>query len=276
MKRPVVSVILPTYNRVDRLAVAMASVKRQTFEDWELIIVDDCSTDNTKQVISSWKYTDDRIRHLETRKNSGSPVIPRNLGCGHAFGKYLAFLDSDDSWRKEKLETQVGYLEATGEAFSYHDLLVRYEDRRSSVFWSKMSTCHSGEVFPFLLKKNFVPTSSVVIRKDVYDKYGPMDMSLDISHDWDLWLKVAFEYQLHFIPDILVGTLDIHSGTVISEAHKRRKESRRVVKRWTPYVDGMWYRKIMLYYYVMEIFDILPYSWQQRIRARWYKQERYK
>lgn len=275
--KPLVSIITPTFNRVDMLGAAINSVKNQTFQDWELVVVDDCSTDNTIQVATSHQATDPRIRYLRTRKNSGSPVIPRNWGVREAKGKYVAFLDSDDLWHHEKLATQVGYLEVIGEVFSYHDIVVKYVDRGGeSEVWSKMSTCHSGSVFPHLLRKNFIPTSSVLIRKYAYLHHGGMDMSFDISHDWDLWLRVAFENDLHFIPDILAGTLVIHHGSVISEVHKRRRESRRVIRKWLPYVDGLYYRKVMLYYYLMEVIDLFPTFIQERLRGWWYEQERYK
>ena len=278
MTTPLVSIITPTFNRVDMLGAAINTVKNQTLKDWEMVVIDDCSTDNTAQVVGSHQVTDNRITYYGFSKNSGSPVVPRNKGVALAKGKYVAFLDSDDLWHPEKLATQVGYLETIGECFSYHDILVKYVDRegRDSGVWSKMSTCHSGPVFTHLLRKNFVPTSSVLITKEAYLRYGGMDMSLDISHDWDLWLRVAFENDIHFIPDILAGTLLIHWSSVISEVHKRRRESRRVIRKWLPYVDGMYYRKVMLYYYLMEVVDILPTFVQERLRAWWYEQSHYK
>jgi len=258
------------------LGAAINSVKNQTFQDWEHIIVDDHSTDNTNQVIASHQVTDPRIIHLRKIKNSGTPVIPRNWGVRKAKGKYVAFLDSDDLWHPEKLEVQVGYLETIGACFSYHDILVKYVDRGTSEIWSRMSTCQSGPVFIHLLRKNFIPTSSVLITRDAYLHYGSMDMSLEVSHDWDLWLRVAFENDLHFIPDILGGTLSIHWDSVISEVHKRRRESRQVIRKWLPYVDGMYYRKVMFYYYLMEVVDLLPALMRNKLRAWWYEQERYK
>ena len=104
-----ISIIIPTYNRVDLLPYAINSVKNQSFLDWELIVVDDCSTDNTKQVVSSYMYNDSRIRYAQTDKNSGNPVKPRNLGVQKAKGKYIAFLDSDDSWNWEKNKLEFQY-----------------------------------------------------------------------------------------------------------------------------------------------------------------------
>lgn len=273
---PKVSIITPTYNRADYIAYAIRSAQEQTFQDWEMVIVDDGSTDNTIQIVSSRMLNDDRIVLHTLTHNSGSPVVPRNYGVRVARGKYVAFLDSDDLWHPEKLEVQVGYLETIGEPFAYHNLLVKYVDVGKQELWAKMSTCHSGEVFPFLLRKNFIPTSSVLVTRELYRKHGSMDISLEVSHDWDLWLKIAFENNVHYIPDVLGGTLSIHYGSVISEVHKRRRESRKVIQKWVSYVDGMWYRRLLCYYYLMEIIDILPEFMKKRLRKWWYEQSRFK
>ncbi len=276
MESPLVSVIIPTYNRVFDLVTAIRSVLNQTFRDFEILIVDDNSTDNTREVVASLRRVDRRIMYGGMARNSGSPVNPRNTGCANSRGKYLAFLDSDDAWEPDKLEIQVGYLEVTGEVFSYHNVLVKYSDLGEDELWSRMSTCFSGEVFEVLLRKNFVSTSSVLMRKSVYNEFGPMDWRFTVSHDWDLWLKIASKYQFHYIPDILGGTLSVHRGSVISEAHKRRVESRTIVRKWKDSVNKRWYYKIMLYYYLMEVFDVLPGFAKKGLRAWWYEQERYK
>jgi len=284
LKTPLVSVVLPTYNRANSLFGAVQSVLSQTLNDFELIIVDDNSTDNTHEIVQffikqigiiSRFRKSETIGYHKLSENSGSPVIPRNYGCSKARGKYIAFIDSDDVWSSEKLETQVGYLETIGGNFSYHNLLVKYSSGKREL-WNRMSTCYSGEVFEVLLKKNFIPTSSVVLTREIYNKYGPMDMRYKVSHDWDLWLKIAFENQLHYIPDILGGVLNIHENSVISDSYRRRKESIRVIKSWMQYVDGMWYRKIMLYYCLMIVFDCMPGFIKNKIRGVWYGQEKYK
>ncbi len=100
-------------------------------------------------------------------------------------------------------------------------------------------------------------------------------MSLEISHDWDLWLRIAHENNIHYINSVL-GTLNLHEGSVITEIHKRRKECRKIIKKWVQYVDGIYYRKVMLYYYLMEIFDILPKKIRKSIRSAWYRRDKYK
>jgi len=274
-----VSIIIPTYNRAPQLRRALESITRQQEfppEEVEVIVVDDCSTDGTwDSLISGWVIPQrlPGLRITHTHRQSGSPVIPRNIGCRMARGEYLATLDSDDTWDSRKLTIQLQWMDITGAAISYTDAHIHYPDGRREL-WSKTSTCHSGRVFPYLIRKNFMPTSTVVIRRDIWEQYGPMDISLDVSHDWDLWLKVAHEYEVHFI-DAPLCTLYLLEGSVISQIHRRRVESRQVVQKWMPHVDGMWYRKVLLYYYLMEVFDILPRSWQQWLRDRWYNQARF-
>ena len=273
-----ISIVVPTYNRVGQLAEAIRSVRNQTMDDWQLIIVDDCSTDKTDKMVYGWN--DPRINYYRLAENSGSPVLPRNFGVRRAKTRYVAFLDSDDIWLPNKLETQLWYMEYHQSLFTYHDMRVNHKDKDGHIKrverWSKISTCQSDMVFPFLLRKNFIPTSSVMLQRELYFKYGGMNAYYTISHDWDLWLRIAFDHQIHFVNEKL-GELTIHhGGSVISEAHRRRRESREIIRTWMDYVDGMWYRKIMLYYYLMEVFDILPRPLQQGIRKLWYSQRKYK
>jgi len=96
-----ISVIMPTYNRARTLKRAIDSVLAQTYSDIELIVVDDCSTDNTKDIVD--KYSDERLRYVRLKKNSGA-CVARNVGIEKAKGEYIAFQDSDDYWEKEKIE----------------------------------------------------------------------------------------------------------------------------------------------------------------------------
>lgn len=111
-----VSIIMPSYNTADYIAQAVQSVLEQTYTKWELIIVDDCSTDNTDQILSRFK--DKRIRVIKNTKNVGA-AISRNKAIRAARGQWIAFLDSDDLWKKEKLEKQIAFMEQNGYHFSY-------------------------------------------------------------------------------------------------------------------------------------------------------------
>ncbi len=113
-----VSVIMPSWNTGRFIAESIQSVINQTYTNWELIIVDDSSTDNTDEIIAGFK--DKRIKYLKNKKNSGA-AITRNRAIREAKGEWIAFLDSDDLWTPEKLEKQLDFMNSNGYAFSYHD-----------------------------------------------------------------------------------------------------------------------------------------------------------
>lgn len=112
-----VSIIMPSYNTAPYIAKSIQSVIDQTYKDWELIIVDDCSKDNTDEVIKPY-LNDARIKYLENDRNSGA-AVSRNYALREAKGKWIAFLDSDDLWMPEKLEKQIAFMEKNGYHFSY-------------------------------------------------------------------------------------------------------------------------------------------------------------
>ena len=120
-----VSIIMPTYNCGRFIAESINSVLAQTYTNWELLIVDDCSTDNTAEVVASFK--DPRILYQRNEHNSGAAVT-RNTALRLAKGKYIAFLDSDDLWMPEKLERQIAFMEKMGYAFTYHEYTEIDED----------------------------------------------------------------------------------------------------------------------------------------------------
>lgn len=111
-----VSIIMPSYNTAKYIEESIRSVLAQTYTNWELIIVDDCSTDNTDEIVASFR--DDRIRYLKNVVNSGA-AVSRNYALREAKGKWIAFLDSDDLWKPEKLERQIRFMEDNGYFFSY-------------------------------------------------------------------------------------------------------------------------------------------------------------
>lgn len=113
-----VSIIMPTYNCGRFIRESIDSVLAQTYKGWELIIVDDCSTDNTSEVVG--RYIDPRIHYMRNKQNMGA-ALTRNRALREAKGRYIAFLDSDDLWKLEKLEKQIAFMEQNGYAFTYHE-----------------------------------------------------------------------------------------------------------------------------------------------------------
>ncbi len=120
-----VSIIMPSYNTAKYIKDSINSVIEQTYKNWELIIVDDCSSDNTDEVVK--QFNDDRIKYFKNETNSGA-AVSRNRALKEAKGKWIAFLDSDDLWHKEKLEKQINFMEKNGYIFTYTDYRIQLND----------------------------------------------------------------------------------------------------------------------------------------------------
>lgn len=189
-RTPLISVVIPTYNRARDLERALKSVQAQTFINWEILIIDGYSVDNTDQVVSN--FNDPRIKLFKIHSN-GVIAASRNMGIRKASGEYIAFLDSDDWWRPEKLRLSLDALNA-GADIVYHDLfLVTKSDQR--FFWKKAATRDLKKpVFINLLNNgNCINNSSVVIKKNLLDSIRGQseDYNLIAIEDYDCWLRIA-------------------------------------------------------------------------------------
>lgn len=184
---PRVSVIIPTYNRSRVLAEAIGSVLAQTYQDFEILVVDDGSTDDSDRMILERFGGEPRVRYLRQR-NSG-PGAARNLGIRSSAGEMIAFLDSDDLWLPEKLRLQVARLdEAPGASFCFCDRVLDERTMAGSRFQAagfKGDTSLRG-----IVEKGFpLSTPSIIIRRSVLDEIGLFDESLLRAQDWDLWIR---------------------------------------------------------------------------------------
>ena len=195
---PKVSVIVPTYNRADRLEETLRSIISQTYKDFELIVVDDGSTDNTSKVMQSFPGA----QYLAMEKNSGVSKA-RNLGLACAKGQFICFLDSDDLWDEKKLQIQVNWME------NNTDSQVCYTDEiwiRNGVRVNPMNRHrkYTGDIFRHCLALCIVSPSSVMLRAELFDEIGNFDESLPVCEDYDLWLRIAAKYEFHFIEAPLI------------------------------------------------------------------------
>ena len=182
---PLVSVIIPTFNRLSLLKQTVASVRAQTFRDYELVIVDDGSTDGTQE----WLKTVEGITFI-SQANSGI-AASRNKGASLSFGKWLAFLDHDDLWDEKKLEIQTGFAEANPELGMLAIKHVRLNSKTSS---SSIPSWIKGDLFLKEYSESFIHTSSVMIRKDVFDAVGGFPTRYRFADEFDVWLKITKSY----------------------------------------------------------------------------------
>ncbi len=193
-----VSVIIPTYNRKKFLKKAIDSVLTQSFADFELIVVDDGSDDKTKELINT--YADDRLVYFY-QDNQGVSCA-RNLGLKQAKGEYIAFLDSDDWWEKDKLKIQVEFLKKNRDIVATHTEEVWY--RADKLLNPKLKhRKQSGYIFEQCLQLCAVSISTAVLRRELFDKVGYFDEELEVCEDYDFWLRVSCQYPIILIPQYL-------------------------------------------------------------------------
>ena len=201
-----VSVIIPTYNRADLLRKSIESVQNQTYEEWEIIIVDDCSTDGTEQVVK--EFGDFRIRYIRNEKNLGAGAS-RNKGVALARYDYIAFQDSDDVWRCGKLEKQMQYMMNYSEYdMVYCSFLKHYSDGREIIVPNKQIGNRQGNMYTTLLINNVISTQTILIKKESFVLCGGFDEELRAIEDWDLVLRISEKSQVGFVPEVLVDVYE--------------------------------------------------------------------
>ena len=205
VSRPLVSVVIPTYNMEQHISETLISVQSQTLDSWEVIVVDDCSTDSTAQIVNEFVKQDPRIRYLRLPKNSNLPAVPRNYGIQHSRGKYIALLDHDDLWSPKKLLRQVQVFDADLSLAMVHSHLRIV--RNGHGFWSLLylpSPQQSIATESKLKKINVIQCSSVMIKKDVFKDLGGFDESPELRavEDYHLWYRVSQQHKIAFISEI--------------------------------------------------------------------------
>ena len=195
---PVITIIMPVYNASEFVEETIQSVLLQNFRDWELLIIDDCSTDNTVDIIKNVIKSDDRCKILYTTKNSGGPAAPRNIGLENASGDFIAFLDADDIWEPNKLTLQIEFIKNNDVDFCSTNTygFMENESRKVQV---RLGVIHHLNRLLFANRKpliglffsNFIWTSSVIIRSShLKNLRFNESQSIIAVEDYLLWLTV--------------------------------------------------------------------------------------
>ena len=202
MKIPFFSIIIPTYNRAQFLKIAIESVLAQTFIDYELIIVDDGSTDETKELISlcAMRYAQCAIRYIY-QKHLGV-TLARNRGVKEAKGRFICFLDSDDRFRSNKLQTTYDYIKNYPKCKIFHTEELWYRNG-SILAQKKHHKKPSGYVFENAVKICCISISTVAIHHSIFKEVGLFDKKLPACEDYDFWVRVTARYPVMLIPQYL-------------------------------------------------------------------------
>ena len=212
MKKPQISVLIPTKNRISMLKDAINSVLLQTFNCFEIIVIDDSSSHFVQNEI---KQTFDLkgISILHTGGNKGGGVA-RNMGIDAAKGDYVAFLDDDDEWIETKIEEQVAFMNGdTRLIYTGRNIWKPNDKKPRYSFHAPFSDDH----FKSIMMQNFIgSTSSVVIRKDVLNEIGGFDPNLLALQDYDLYIRILKRFRVSWVSNALINYNDHHTGDQVS------------------------------------------------------------
>jgi glycosyltransferase involved in cell wall biosynthesis len=207
-----VSVIIPTHNRAESLGSAITSVLNQTFQDFEIIIIDDASKDHTREVITN--FNDTRIKVIHNQGSKGA-AGSRNIGIMNASHEYIAFLDDDDEWLPEKLKMQIRLLDSSppevGGVCTGRFEVDKIGGGVLSIYNPEMS---------HLSKGNFITTSSVLLRRECFEKCGLFDENMPTSSDYDMWIRISKKFSFKIINNTLVNYY-IHENSLTFNNEKK-------------------------------------------------------
>jgi glycosyltransferase involved in cell wall biosynthesis len=243
--RPLVSIIMPSFNTVAYIGEAIDSVISQDYPNKEIIIVDDGSTDGTVDVVRGYG---DRVRLLHTQR--GGPAVARNAGIAAASGKYIAFNDSDDVWLPGRLRIQVADLEVHPDVgVNYVDIIWWFRDSDGQFriphlpqpnlddtgdTVARIDPEHSGWIYHNLLFDSLMSTITVLLRRSLIDEIGPFDESLKRGEDYDMWLRASRVTQVRKLvyPGALYRRHGQGSVVTFSDKNYELQVLERAIQRW--------------------------------------------
>lgn len=221
------SVVIPTYNRPELLRNSINSVLSQTYPDFEIIVIDDCSSDNTPGVLKAFR--DERLKVIRNSSNKGIAAV-RNIGVTSSQGKYIAFLDDDDEWLPDKLEKQVRIMEDGPESLGcvYSGCLTM--GLNGSEVVSTSIPRYRNKVLNELLLENFITTSTTLLKKSCIEKAGLFDEDIPYGEDYDMWIRIAGDFEFDFAPEPLTK-YRIHPNSITKNYAKVINGTRKILSK---------------------------------------------
>lgn len=232
---PMVSVVITTYNRANMVGRAIESVLSQTYKDFELIVVDDCSSDNTKEVVKA--FHDPRLRYIRHDQNRGLPAA-RNTGIKELRGKYVAFLDDDDEWKAEKLERQIELANAKSSTFGVIYCGAVILNSNGKIIGENMPKL-KGNIRSEIVKKGLstIP-STFLFAKDALEDVGGFDENLESHVDHDIWMKMAKgNYYTDYVKESLVITYQHNEYRMTADIHVRIRATEQYIEKWQSEIE---------------------------------------
>ena len=256
-KKPLVSIIIATYNRGKSINKAIESVLNQTYKDIEIIVIDDGSTDETPKIVSEISKTDSRIRIVTNKINLGL-VKTLNRGISNAHGKYIARLDDDDFWcNPQKLEKQVAFLENNPDYVLVGGGVIRVDEQGKEII--RFTLPESDEdIRQKILQDNTFAHSTVVFKKEAWEKAGGYNETLIFSEDWDLWLRFGKFGKFYNFPEYFIYYLQGEQNISNLNIRQNLKFSIKLRKKYRKDYPG--YRKAILFCWASYFYSFLPFK----------------
>jgi len=225
---PEVSVIIPTFNRAHTLSRAVESVLEQDFREFEVIIIDDASGDDTQKVVHS--FNDPRIKYIRLDKNLGAAAA-RNVGISSSRGKYIAFQDSDNIWMAGKLRKQIEiFTQLPGRVGVLYSGILRISRNKREYVPDFGEKLKSGDIRVALLRKNFIDLSAAVVRRKCFHILGMFDEDLPCYQDWELWIRLSQDFEFYYLDEVHVAAYYSEDSISINP-YKQIDALRRILKK---------------------------------------------
>ena len=205
-----VSVIIPTYNRPKQLKRSIQSVLKQTYNDFDIIIVDDASTEDISAVVK--EFSDSRLRYHRLKKNKGAAGA-RNEGTRLSDSEYIAFQDSDDEWLPDKLEKQMNYL-AKNQSYDLAYGKIRVISKNDDYIFPtrEIEGDLEGNIYKYLLKRNTIGTPTMLIKRECFELIGGFDENLRCLEDWEFSIRFSQRYNIGFVDEVLINSYVSEDG----------------------------------------------------------------
>ena len=250
-----VSVVIPAYNKAELTVKTVESVLSQTYKNIEIIVVDDGSTDNTKDLLKPYVG---KIQYIH--KDNGGACSARNVGIRKSTGEYICLIDCDDTYLPKKIEKSVAYLEKHPECGFVHTAAYLVDEKGNIITQHSHKWAHkTGWISKYLLFKNFICNSTVVIRKSCFEKVGLFDEEIFTPGDWDMWLRLSENYKVGYISKPLTKYM-VSSSFIFNNLIRAQEEELKVIgkifKRF-PQMSKKLKGKIMSSFYLRHALNYL-------------------
>lgn len=218
INEPLVTVITPLFNAEKYISETIESVVKQSYKNWEMIIVDDCSTDKSRDLVKTFQQKDSRIRLIESDDNFGGPARPRNIGLQQAKGEYVAFLDADDVWLPEKLAKQVSFMKANPSVDICHTLANVIDEHSVEQGFFDNQTMYRKLKFFIADKNRLFYTNNININSTLmkidHELMFEEDKNLVALEDWKYWIDNQQKGKnIHLLKEVLLN-YRIHQGSI--------------------------------------------------------------